>query len=242
MTKPLKKAGFAQGIYEQSSTAKEMLGIYRQTYDGRGFRYGKTSGTLTVGKMTHATQLNAAHLNETILAAVAIGEHTIDLTITAGKVIDEDELRGGYFQIQDGTGQGQNLMISGNAALAVGGVAIQVALDDPIKIALDTTSEYSLVRSPWFDVALSTTDENFATGIPAIAMTTDYYGWFQTHGVCNALISGTPAVGSSLILGSTEGALAVIATSVDVDVPIVGTIWGAVGVDTEYCPVFLQID
>lgn len=243
MTHPFKKVGYSHGIYEQVATLKnEMLGEYRQTRDGRGWRYGMASETLTPGKMTHETQLNAAHLNEAILAVVAIGEYTLDLTITNGKAMEEDELRGGYFQIMHGTGQGQNLLISGNTLLAVGGTAIQIALDDPIKIALDDTSEYSLVRSPWFDVAFSTDSENFATGVPPIGFTADYYGWFQTRGVCNCLIMDTPLEGSNLILGTDEGALAVIDTSIDPGVPIVGTMWGAQGVDGEYCPVFLQID
>jgi hypothetical protein len=242
MTKPLKKAGWAQGIYAQSSTPKETVGTIRWTQDGRAFRYGYSSEALTPGKMTHATQLNAAHLNEAILAAVAVGKYTLELTVTAGKVIAENELKGGYFHVRDEDGQGQQLLISGNSGLLVAGTTIQIALEDPIYIALTTDSEFDLIRSPWYEMALSTTDENFATGVPLINVTANYYAWFQTHGVANCLIMGTPAVGSSLILGSTEGALAVIATSVDVDVPIVGTIWGAAGVDTEYCPVFLQID
>jgi len=242
MTKPIKKAGFAQGIYEQSSTAKETLGTIRWTQDGRAFRYSLASEALTHGKMTHATQLNAAHLDEDILAAVEVGKSTLDLTVTAGKAIVEGELRGGYFMVRDEAGQGQTLQIAGNSAISASGTVIQLALEDPIVTALTTASEFDLVRSPWFDVALSTTDENFATGIPLINVTSTYYCWVQTHGVVSALIAGTPAVGSSLILSATEGALAVVATDVDVDVPIVGTIWGAVGVDTEYCPVFLQID
>ena len=241
MTMPFKKSGYPQGIYEQSSTCKCMLGEYRQLRDGTGYRYGYASEALTPGKMTHATQLNAAHLDEAITAAVAVGTHTLDLTITAGKVIAENELKGGYFHIRDNDAQGTRYMISGNTALTVGGTSIQIALEDPIKIALTTDSEYDLIRSPWYDVALSTTDENFATGVPLINVTEDYYAWFQTHGVANCLIAGTPAVGSELILSATEGALAVTAFT-DVDVPRVGTIWGAAGVDTEYCPVFLQID
>jgi hypothetical protein len=242
MTKPIKKAGFNQGIYEQSASAKEMLGTIRWTQDGRAFRYAKASEALTPGKMTHATQLNAAHIDEAITAAVALNSYTLDLTVTAGKAIAEDELRGGYFDVRDEDGEGQCLLIAGNTAISVSGTSIQVALEDPIKIALTTDSEFDLVRSPWFDVALSTTDENFATGIPLINVTANYYCWVQTHGVANALIAGTPAVGSSLILSGTEGALAVIAADVDVDVPIVGTIWGAAGVAGEYGPVFLQID
>jgi len=244
MTHPFKKAGYSHGIYEQSSTIKnEILGEYRLTRDGRGWRYGRAIKALTTGKMTYATQQNAAHLNEAILAAVAIGEHTLDLTITTGGVLEEDELRGGYFQIQHGTGQGQNLLIAGNTTLAVGGATIQIALDDPIQIALDTTSKYSLIRSPWFDVTMHTTDENFATGVPAIPVTLDYYAWFQTHGVCNVLDLNSIAVGCTCILSATEGAIATVAdTAIDADVPIVGTKFAAAGTSTEYGPVFLQID
>jgi len=242
MTMPFKKTGYPQGVYEQSSSCKCMLGEYRQTRDGCGYRYGYASETLTPGKMTHATQLNAYHLDEAILAVTPIGTYTLDLTISAGKAILKDELRGGYFQIRSSTGQGQRLMIAGNSALLVGGVSIQIALDDPLKIALSATSKYDLIRSPWYEVALSTTDENFATGVPLINVTSTYYAWFQTHGVANCLIQDTPAVGSQLILSATEGALAVVGTSSDVDVPKVGYIWGAAGVTTEYCPVFLTID
>jgi len=242
MTRPFKKSGYPQGIYAQANTCKCMLGEYRQTRDGCGFRYGYASEDLTPGKMTHATQLNAFHLDEAITAVVAIGKYTLDLTISAGKAILENELRGGYFQIRSSTGQGQKLMISGNTALLVGGIAIQVALDDPIMIALSATSKYDLVRSPWYSVQFSTTDENFATGVPMINVSSGYYAWFQTHGVANCLILNTPAVGSQLILSDTEGALAVVATSSDVDVPKVGHIWGAAGVSGEYCPVFLTID
>lgn len=243
MTKPIKKSGFNQGIYEESSTCKEMLGTLRGTLDGRAFRYSYASEALAIGKMTHASQLAAAHLDESITAAVAIGEYTLDLTVTAGTAIAEDELRGGYFQIQSGTGLGQNLLIAGNSAITNAGTSIQVALSDPIKVALDTTSKFSLLRSPWYSVALSAVGENFATGVAPFTVTSGYYFWAQTHGVANCLINGTPAVGSSLILSTNvEGAVDVIATNVDVDVPIVGTIWGAAGVDADYCPVFLQID
>ncbi|MFH1741413.1 MAG: hypothetical protein ABIH23_20605 [bacterium] len=242
MTMPFKKAGYPQGIYEQASTCKCMLGEYRMTRDGCGFRYGLAAEALTPGKMSHATQLAAAHLNEAILAAVAVGTYAIDLTVTAGTAIAADELRGGYFMVRDEDGQGQKMLIAGNTAITNAGTAIQIGLDDPIKIALTTDSEFDLVRSPWYSVQFSTTDENFATGVPMINITSGYYGWFQTHGVACALIAGTPAVGTELILSATEGALAAVNTTKDIDVPTVGYIWGAAGVDTEYCPVFLTID
>jgi len=242
MTKPLKKAGFAQGIYAQSSVAKEMVGTYRMTQDGRGFRYAYASEALAIGKMTHATQLAAAHLDEAILAAVEIGTMSLTLTVTAGTAIAENELRGGYLNINSGTGAGQNLLIAGNNAISASGTEISIALEDPIMVALDITSTFNLQRSEWWYVQLSTTDENFATGVPPISVTSGYYCWLQTHGSACVLIAGTPAVGSELILSDTEGAVAVVATSKDIDVPTIGYKTHTAGVAADYGSVFLTID
>ena len=69
-----------------------------------------------------------------------------------------------------------------------------------------------------------------------------YYYWSQTHGQAIALIKGTPVAGSNLILGATEGAVAVIADDVDVDVPIVGIMTHLQGVESDYSAIFLNID
>jgi len=244
MTKPIKKAGFSQGIYEQSKTAKEMLGTIRILQDGRKFRYAKAgSSALVAGKMGLGASLDSAHVNQSITAAVPLGEHTLDLTVTAGTAIAEDELRGGYFMVQDGTGEGQNLLIAGNSAMSASGTSIQVALDDQIRVALDTTSEFSLVRSPWYAVYESATAEQMVAGVPPIAVTTLYYYWAQTGGVCNVLQEGTPAVGTNLVVSTaTAGAVVAISSSVDVDLPIIGYTYGTAGVAGEYTPVFLTID
>ena len=243
MTKPLKKSGFAQGIYEQSATAKEMLGTLRITRDGRKYRYAKASGAKVAGKFGLASALSAYVVNEIILAAVAIGEYTLDLTVTTGTAIAKDELRGGYFQVQDGTGEGQNILITGNSAMASDGTAIQVALEDPIKVALDITSEFNLVRSPWWAVVETDTGEAFPGGIAPIAVTTLYYYWCQTGGVANSFQEGTPAVGSNLVVSTgTAGSLIAATSGIDIDLPIVGYTYGTAGVANEFTPVFLTID
>ncbi|MBU0906688.1 MAG: hypothetical protein KKE05_00865 [Nanoarchaeota archaeon] len=244
MTKPIKKAGFAQGIYAQSVTAKETLGTLRITQDGRKFRYAKAGAAdLAAGKFGLGAALSAYVVNEIILVAVAIGKQTLDLTITTGTAIAENELRGGYFQVQDGTGEGQNLMIAGNTAMAASGTTIQVALEDPIRVALDTTSEFNLVRSPWWAVYESDTGEAFPGGVAPIAVTTLYYYWVQTGGVAICLQEGTPAVGTNLVVSTaTAGSVAAATSSIDIDLPIVGYTYGTAGVANEYTPIFLTID
>ena len=245
MTKPIKKAGFAQGIYEQSSTAKETLGTIRITQDGRKFRYAKAGAAdLNRGKMGLGAALNAAHVDEAILAAVAIGTYTLDLTVTAGSALAADQLRGGYFQIMDGTGEGQCLQIAGNTAISASGTSIQIALDDPIQVALDTTSEFTLVQSPWYAVYESSTGESMVAGVAPIAVTTLYYYWAQTGGVANVLQAATDAVGCNMTVSTaTAGAVVSVANgAIDADLPLVGVQYGTAGVAGEYTPVFLTID
>jgi hypothetical protein len=245
MTKPIKKAGFAQGIYAQSVSAKEVLGTLRITQDGRKFRYAKAGAAdLNPGKIGLAAALSAYVVNEIILAAVAIGKHTLDLTITTGTAIAENELRGGYFQVQDGTGEGQNLQIAGNTAMASDGTTIQVALEDPIRVALDTTSEFNLVRSPWWAVYESDTAEAMVAGVAPIPVTTLYYYWCQTGGMCNVLQYASDAVGCIMSVSTNlAGAVqSITTTAIVANLPIVGIQYGTAGVNAEYTPVFLTID
>jgi len=233
--------GWLQGIHEISATAKHSVGALRLTADGRKFRYAKAGGTLSAGKATVAPQANADHVDEAITAAVAVGTSQLTLTVTAGTAIAEDNLKGGFLQINDEAGEGHQYLIDSNTAISSSGTDIVVTLVDPIRVALTTSSEFSLITNPFMDVTSSATDENFCTGVCPMAVTDNYYFWSQTGGPACALILDTPAVGSNLIY-SPSGALAVIATDVDVDVPIVGYAYGTAGVTTEYKPVFLTID
>jgi len=243
MTSPMKRAGFSQGIYQQSATAKELLGTLRVTQDGRKFRYAKAGGTLAAGKLTLGASINAAHADEAILAAVAIGTKVLNLTVTAGTAIAANQLAGGLFLVNDATGEGQCYVIESNSAISGSGTAITVMLQDPILVALYTTSEFTLAHNPFYGVTHSATAEQIPTGIPQIAVTSAYYFWAQTGGPCVCLQHATPAVGTNLIAStSTAGAVDPIASSVDVDCPIVGYQWGTAGVAGEYQPVFLTID
>ena len=237
MSSDMNVTGWLQGLFEISKTAKHRVGTLRITADGRAFRYAKAGGTLVAGYATVAAQAAAAHVDEAC-PAVAVGVSQITLTVTAGTAIAADNLAGGMLAIHDG---GVQYQIDSNAAIGAGDTSIVVTLDEAIRVALTTSNAFSLFANPWMDVTSSSTDENFCTGVCPTAVTDDYYYWSQTKGCANALILNTPAVGSNLIY-SPSGALAVIAGSVDVDVPIVGTMYGSAGVTTDFGTVFLQID
>lgn len=241
----LKQSGWSFGVYSQKSSVPngELVGSLRITRDGKKWRLAKASETLGVGKMTHASQSNAAHLDEAILAAVPIGTvGNLELTVTAGTAIVANQLAGGAFSINSGTGLGHRYTIQSNTAIDASGTTIYITLEEPIRVALDTTSTFDLLHSCWYNTALSTTDENFATGVTPIAVTSGNYYWSQTGGEATCLIAGSVPPGTNLILSATEGAVTTVAASVDVDVPIVGHATHTTTTAADYGPIFLTID
>jgi hypothetical protein len=246
---PMKVTGWKQGIYDQSPNRLEKLGTLRILSDGRMFRYAKAGATaLSAGKMGKAAAINAAHVNETVAVAnVAAYQHKVAITVTAGTAIADGDLIGGYLFIQHGTGLGYNYLIEGNVAISATGTAMIVDLEEPLKAAIETTTEITLCHSPWLGVVENTTQETFPCGIAPIAVTANYYYWCQTHGMAACLgTAGVEAVATMLIQGATAGTLVTISggagTTVDVDQPIVGMVYGTALVDAEYSPVWLQID
>lgn len=247
MSKPFKRAGWAQGIFEQSATQKEELGSLRILKDGRKFRYARAgSSNLSHGKANCAAQIGATVMNEACASAHSIGDYVFTETITAGTAFAQDYFAGGFLQINDATGEGYQYKIVSSTAVSAAGTSITLTLDEPIQVALvASTSEFTLVHSPWQSVVETTAEENVFTGVAPIDVTATYYFWDQTGGMCCCLSEATAAapVGAVMTLSATSGALQAIATPLDVDVAYqVGVAYGTAGVDTEYKPVYLTWD
>ncbi len=240
MTAPNKRSAFLQGIYQISSTKKERIGSKRELIDGRIFRYAKAgAGALSAGKMGVAAVVAADVTNETAVAA-AVGTKVLALAITSATYA-EDYFKDGFMQINDAAGEGYSYPIEASTAVAAD-TAIFITLEEGIKVALTTSSEFTLVHSPWMATVESTTEESVPIGSPVVAVTAAYYYWAQTAGPGINLVAGTPAVGTMLTLSSTAGALAAINATLDIDQPILATAMGTVGVAGEYKPVMLKID
>lgn len=239
--RPLKHRGFRQGLHQESSTAKERVGQVR--FDGlRAFRYAKAGEALTAGNLNQAPQLAAAHVDEAILAAVAVGTKQLQLTITAGTAIAENQLVGGFFQINSGTGMGFQYLIDGNSALSASGTTIYITLEEPgIMSALDTTSTYNLAPNPNYGVLETATDENVPTGVPPINVTSGYYFWNQVSGVAMVLQTDSAAVGTTMIVAASSGGVVSTGTSWDVDVPVVGVKVYTAATSADYGPVQLLL-
>jgi hypothetical protein len=245
--RPLKRTGFSQGLYQISSTAKEKLGTLRITRDGRMFRYGRAGATaLIAGECSAAPAIAADVMNEACASAHAIGEMQVTETITAAAAAyGEDHFQGGYLQINDATGEGHQYLIENSTAVAVGGTAITLGLAEAIRVALvASTSEFTIAKSIWQGLTITTTDENLCAGNHIVPVTATYYCWVQTHGPGLYMAEDASAVGTVLVLDDTKaGNLASIATPLDIDVCYqVAVAWGTAGANDEKKPCFYTID
>jgi len=246
----MKKSGWSQGLYEISSTAKEQLGTLRIDNFGRKFRYCQAgSSALSAGKLGLATVPAAGFLNIALTTAAAIGTKEITQTIAASgdNACDEDAFRGGFFMVNDGTGQGYSYPIDNSTEVKAASTSITITLAEGIQVALTTSSEISIIPPPggFSGVTESATEEAVPAGIPLVAVTGDYYYWAQTGGVANVLVGAngdSAVVGSMVCADQTAGSVRAINSTLDIDVPWVGVVYSRVWVQTEYCPIFLTID
>lgn len=217
----LKIDGFAQSIYEISSSAKELVGCLRILADGRKFRYAQAgAGALVAGKMSAAPVLDLDFCNKACPAAAAIGDTTITVThVATGTAYAADYFRGGYLVIID---QLVQYPIVSSSAVTTTSTTIDLELGQALMIDLTASHEFTLRASPWRYVVQNATINMIPAGIPQVAVTALYYCWLQTGGIAQCLIDGSPAVGSMLIPDAVTGALEQIGTGTstyDADAP-----------------------
>jgi hypothetical protein len=229
----------AQDIRKISATKQHRLGAIGMTRDGRVYRYAQAGGaTLAPGKINVAATVDANATNKTIARTYDSGVSTV--VFDAGGTIVANAYAEGYLTINDATGEGVSYAVGGHTGITGAG-EIVVDLEEPTATALTIdVSEASLTKNPWDDIVVSIADQlDMAVGIANVSLTTLYYGWIQTRGVCSALADESYAIGQNLTIGSSVvGALEAndAAGEQNVGVAIVA------GVDTEYREVFLTID
>jgi len=237
----MKQRGFAQGIFQQSSKKKEELGTLRIGSNGKAYRYALCGAAdIPAGRFCVGVAIAAAHQNEAILETVAVGTKSLTVTVTAGTAIAENELADGEFLINDGTGEGHSYEIESNTAITTAGTAVTLALRRGIKVALDATSEFTLVRNPFYGAVQSATQTLPLIGVTPIAVTAGYYFWAQRTGMC-AIYSGTtvPVTGQTFAQEGVAGGITV-STSSDVIPDIGRCIYAAAA--TEYSPCWLSLE
>lgn len=200
-----------QDLYTSSSVQLHRLGEYMVAGDGRAFRYCKAGGTALVpGKLYQAAAEITNHQNLTPSAA-AIGDTSVTVTLGA-TAATANYYSGGYLNVTVTPGQGYQYKIKSHPA-ANGSATLVLTLEDPIKVALTTSSRIDLVPNPYSAVIVNpTTASSGAVGVAIHAVAASEFGWLQTKGAALVLADGAVTVGvnvsaSNAVAGAVEAAV-----------------------------------
>jgi hypothetical protein len=182
MSKPRKRAGFAQGIYAESATQKERLGTVRALHDGRTFVYCKNGAVALAAGAVCATVITTKHNEQTVTVAHAIGTQRVTMT-DSGSGVAADAYKDGTLIVAAGTGIGECYPIIGNTAAAAS-ATFEILLDQGLKTAWSTTdTDISIYPNRYNGVVVNPTDgQSLPACVPQMAVTASYYFWGQVAG------------------------------------------------------------
>lgn len=210
LTGPVLSIG--QDLYTDSATQMHPLGARAESTDGRGFRYVKVGAVATVpGKVYQSAAEDTTNMTLSgghSVNAQAIGDTTI--TLTNSITMAANKLAGGYVSVNITPGQGQLYKIKSNTAVTAA-AGMVITLEDPIRVALTTSSKVIFLPSPYSGVVVDPgTATGTAVGVAISAITAGNYGWIQTTGPCSCLFTGTGVAGKAVgvLTGGTSGSLA----------------------------------
>lgn len=211
------------------------VGTYAETVDGRGYRYALAGGSnLDPGKLCVAATVDSNATNRAVTTAQSVG--SVEVPFTAAGSITANKYADGFLTVNDAAGEGISYRVKGHN----GGTAVVAQLEEPLKVALTTSSEVTLTQNPYSAVVVSVTDQaDLPVGVPNVAITAAYYGWVQTKGLCSVLADEAVTAGLALTTGT--GVAGAVEALDGLGEPQIGIALAAL-VDTEYREALLTID
>jgi hypothetical protein len=228
-----------QADFISSATQMHPLGTGAVGQGGRRFRYAKAGASaLVAGNALQSAVVIAGHDTCTV-ATHAIG--TTVLTVTPGTTaVTANQYADGFLITDTTVAEGYTYHISSNTAAAING-AIYVTIDDPLGLIVATvtaSSKVTLTKNPFSGVVqAASTVTGAPVGVATYIIGANEYGWIGTGGLHGTLITGTPAIGNSLVVTGTAGALAIASGTL----PTCGYAL-KVGVSGLICPVMWTLD
>lgn len=229
-----------QDMFVSSATQVHPLGTRYRAKDGRVYFYGSAGASDTVaGSLYQGPAPIPNHLANTP-PAVAIGAtqfvYTPGATAGAANLYAE-----GFMQVDTTPGNGYTYSVSGHAAIT-SATAFTLNLNEPIQVALTTSSRVGLIHNPYKNaIIVPTTSTGPVIGISGYILTATQYGWIQTWGPASCLINGTPAVTAPVInSATTAGTLDVWTAAAQPTSTLVGNMM-QVGVSTKNNFAFLRL-
>lgn len=231
-----------QDVFTSNATQMTDLGAFASTGDGRYFRYMLNGAVTQVpGKVYQGPAQDATNQSPAgglATAAAAIG--ATQVTLTGSLTLAANLLAGGYMSVCITPGQGYTYKVKSNTAVTAAANCV-VTLEDPILVALTTSSKVVFMLSPYNGTVVAPgTLTASPIGVSIYPVVNAQYGWVQTHGPVGCLVTGTLAsagLAVGVLVGGTIGSLAPCIAGT----PVLGYTMG-ICATTEYDLVFLQID
>ena len=230
-----------QEVFASSTTQGTDVGALATTGDSRYYRYFYNGGVAAVtGKVYQGPAEDATNQSPAgglSVAAAAIGATSI--TTTSSVTLAANLLAGGFLSVVITPGAGYTYKIKGNTVAAAGVVTFY--LEDPIKVALTTSSKIVVHQNPYYNCVVAPTTLTAApVGVAITETPINNYGWLQTHGPASCLVTGTlgsAGLAVGVLVGGTAGSLAPAIAGTN----ILGYTMG-ICATTEYDAIFLTID
>lgn len=172
-------AGGPQGLYEEDTTQRFVLGARVMTGDGRVFRYAYI-GSAVCYASAGVKSYDACAIGYTAVSASQVaGDSVVQV---AGQTFTKDILQGGYVCVYNtGDTRRQNRLIVGNNACS--GSALTIELEYPLDYAVTiSTSAVEVIYSPYRNCHWINHTKSSVVGIPAMNSSIGNYIWIQTWG------------------------------------------------------------
>ena len=206
--------GVTQGIYEESSTQLAPLGSKLEFDDGRIFRYTKSAAAITIG-LVCGNDYSDGLLAETDNFTVSGSAGDREFAMTGGGSefsTTAEAYAGSYIVFSDGTGAGQYFRIKDHTTASRDKITFQ--LYDKLVTAPGSDTDIIIVGNPYGAVLAADgtsaghNTDSFSVGVNPIAISSGYYFWMQTRGICSVKAdydtTATPHYGMELIVSDAH--------------------------------------
>lgn len=214
--------GINGGVTSNDASLATAVGQRFNSGDYREFVLVQNGGSALVsGVLVQApATIGANHTGLAVIGATTvntIGKTTVTVT-AGGTLLTANQYQGGFAVVSAGLGIGQTLRIASHPSATSSGTCV-LTLEDPLSVALDTTSKISLTLNPYgsqygttFATSGVVVSPTASTGasigvtvypIPATTATVLSYGFIQCRGAVACLNDSVTAVGLDVMPSSS---------------------------------------
>lgn len=193
-------------VLDEANPSAKFGQVYVAPDGIRKYRYVRAGGTaLVVGNVLQAP---AEDTGDEGIAATTTAVGATSIT-TAAMTVTANQYAGGYVTVTVTPGLGTTYRIKQHAAYTAAAATFE--LDEPIQVALTSTSQLDFVANPYNGVIVApTTTTGALVGVAVNDITASQYGWIQVEGPCNVLADSagvTLATGDVSLSNATAGAV-----------------------------------